>query len=90
LPVLIVGGDSAGGTLAAVAAICVVIAECDPLADEGVAYADKLRLAGVPVSLDLVRGMTHDFIKMGRVLKEAVAVHQFAADALRQASSNHR
>ena len=59
-----------------------------PLADEGIAYADKLRLAGVPVNLDLVRGMTHDFIKMGRVLKKAGAAQQFAAEALRQAWSD--
>jgi acetyl esterase len=75
--------DDLGG----VAPACVMIAECDPLADEGVAYADKLRLAGVPVNLDLVRGMTHDFIKMGRVLKEAGAAQQFAAVALTEAWS---
>jgi acetyl esterase len=68
--------------LSGVAPACVIVAECDPLADEGIAYADKLRTAGVPVALDLVRGMTHDFIKMGRVLKEAGAAQQFAADTL--------
>ena len=66
---------------------CVLLAECDPLVDEGVAYADRLRAAGVPVQLDLVRGVTHDFIKMGRALKEAGAAQQFAADALRHAWS---
>ncbi len=70
--------------LSGVAPACVIVAECDPVADEGVAYADKLRMAGVPVHLDLVRGMTHDFIKMGRVLKEAAAAQQFAADTLRK------
>ena len=75
--------------LSGVAPACVIVAECDPLADEGVAYADKLRLAGVPVHLDLVRGMTHDFIKMGRALKEAAAAQQFAADTLRQAWSEN-
>jgi len=64
---------------------CVIVAECDPLADEGVAYADRLRMAGVPVQLDLVRGVTHDFIKMGRALKEAAAAQQFAADTLKHA-----
>lgn len=73
--------------LSGVAPACVVLAECDPLVDEGLAYADRLRLAGVPVELDLVRGMTHDFIKMGRVLKEASTAQQFAADALRAAWS---
>ncbi len=68
-----------------VAPACVILAECDPLVDEGLAYADRLRAAGVAVELDLVRGVTHDFIKMGRVLKEAPAAQQFAADALRHA-----
>jgi acetyl esterase len=68
-----------------VAPACVILAECDPLVDEGLAYADRLRAARVPVELDLVRGMTHDFIKMGRVLDEARAAHAFAGDALRRA-----
>ncbi len=71
--------------LAGVAPACVVLAECDPVVDEGLAYADRLRLAGVPVALDLVRGVTHDFIKMGRALREAGAAQQFAADALAEA-----
>jgi acetyl esterase len=71
--------------LEGVAPACVVLAECDPLVDEGLAYADRLRLAGVPVQLELARGVTHDFIKMGRVLKEALACQQAAADALKAA-----
>jgi acetyl esterase len=39
----------------------------------------------VAVNLELVRGVTHDFIKMGRLLKQAGAAQQFAADALVQA-----
>lgn len=66
-----------------VAPACVILAECDPLVDEGLAYADRLRAAGVEVTLELVRGMTHDFIKMGRVLPEAGAAQQAAADFLR-------
>jgi acetyl esterase len=64
---------------------CVLLAECDPLVDEGLAYADKLRAAGVPVQLELVRGVTHDFIKMGRALKEAGVALDAAAAALRLA-----
>ena len=67
---------------------CIILAECDPLVDEGLAYADRLRAAGVPVQLELYRGLTHDFIKMGRALKEAAAAQQAAADALRQAWSH--
>lgn len=71
-----------------VAPACVILAECDPLVDEGVAYADRLRLAGVPVELDLVRGVTHDFIKMGRALKEASQALDLASAALRRALGN--
>lgn len=76
--------------LSGVAPACVVLAECDPLVDEGIAYADRLRAAGVPVAMDLVRGVTHDFIKMGRVLKEAGMAQQFAADALAEALRRDR
>jgi acetyl esterase len=69
-----------------VAPACVILAECDPLVDEGLAYADRLRAAGVAVELELFRGVTHDFIKMGRALKEAGAALDAAAAALRQAS----
>jgi acetyl esterase len=68
-----------------VAPACVILAECDPLVDEGVAYADKLRAAHVPVELELYRGVTHDFIKMGRSLPEAGAAMDAAANALKKA-----
>jgi acetyl esterase len=64
---------------------CVVLAECDPLVDEGLAYADKLRAAGVAVELELYRGLTHDFIKMGRTLKQASQALDVAAAALKRA-----
>ncbi|MBS0294373.1 MAG: alpha/beta hydrolase [Proteobacteria bacterium] len=61
------------------------LAECDPLVDEGVDYGDKLRAAGVAVDLDIYRGVTHEFIKMGRAIPEARQAHQDAARALRNA-----
>jgi acetyl esterase len=61
------------------------LAECDPLVDEGVAYADRLRMAGVPVDLEIYHGVTHEFIKMGRALPEALRAHQDAARALQHA-----
>jgi acetyl esterase len=64
---------------------CVILAECDPLVDEGIAYADRLRLEGVPVQLELYRGLVHDFIKMGRAIPEAALAQQAAAEALRHA-----
>jgi acetyl esterase len=77
------GADSLDG----VAPACVVLAECDPLVDEGVAYADRLRWAGVAVELDLVRGVTHDFIKLGRVLGEARRAQALIGRVLAQALS---
>ena len=61
------------------------LAECDPLLDEGVAYADHLRLAGVAVDLEIYKGVVHSFIQMGRVIPEALTAHNDAARALRQA-----
>jgi acetyl esterase len=61
------------------------LAECDPLVDDAVEYADKLRAAGVPVELEIYRGVTHEFIKMGRALPEARQAHADAAAALRHA-----
>ena len=61
------------------------LAECDPLVDEGVEYADKLRMAGVPVDLEIYKGVTHEFIKMGRVIPEARKAHADMASALKTA-----
>jgi acetyl esterase len=65
-----------------VAPACMVLAQCDPLVDEGIAYADRLTRSGVPVQLEVVAGVTHNFIKMGRVVREANAALQLAAKAL--------
>jgi acetyl esterase len=61
------------------------LAECDPLVDDGLQYADKLRAAGVAVDLEIYRGVTHEFIKMGRALPEARQAHADAAAALQRA-----
>jgi acetyl esterase len=58
------------------------LAECDPLVDEGLLYADKLRAAGGVVDLEIYRGVTHEFIKMGRALPQARQAHADAARAL--------
>jgi acetyl esterase len=71
--------------LEGVAPACVLLAECDPLVDEGIAYADRLRMAHVPVRLELYRGLTHDFIKMGRALPEAELAQALIAAELERA-----
>lgn len=70
--------------LEGVAPACLVLAECDPLVDEGLAYADRLRWANVPVDLELVRGVTHEFLKMGRLLPEARAAQIHVAKTVRR------
>jgi acetyl esterase len=61
------------------------LAECDPIVDEGIAYADHLRLAGVPVDLEIYKGVVHSFIQMGRVIPEALTARIDAARVLRHA-----
>ncbi len=63
----------------------VLLAECDPVVDDGIAHADRLRMAGVAVDLEVYRGVTHDFMKMGRVLPEASQALDAAAQALQLA-----
>ena len=63
------------------------LAECDPLVDEGVSYADLLRMAGVPVDIEIYRGVVHGFVNMGRVIPEASRAHADAGRALKQAFS---
>lgn len=61
------------------------LAECDPVVDEGIAYADKLRAAGVAVDLEIYRGVIHEFLKMGRAIPEALQAQNDAARALKEA-----
>lgn len=79
------GRDESGHQpdLEGVAPAWIGLAECDPLVDEGVLYADKLRAAGVPVELEIYRGVVHEFIKMGRAIPQAAHAHADAARALR-------
>lgn len=67
----------------------IVLAECDPLVDEGRDYAAKLRAAGVPVDLQIYPGMIHEFLRMGNVVADALqaraAIGQTLARAFRAA-----
>jgi acetyl esterase len=79
--------DGHEADLAGVAPVWMGLAECDPLVDEGVQYADRLRMAGVMVDLEIYRGVVHEFIKMGRAIPEAARAHADAARALKEAFS---
>ena len=84
-----VGEDGQVRDLDGVAPAWIGLAECDPLVDEGIAYADRLRLAGVAVDLEIYAGVVHGFIQFGRAIPEALTAHNHAARALRQAFDAH-
>jgi acetyl esterase len=74
----------------------VVIAEYDPLRDEGLAYAERLREAGVPVTIHRYDDMPHAFFsfvnifstgnaavaRVGAELREMIAEHAGASSAV--------
>ncbi|MWA09454.1 alpha/beta hydrolase [Streptomyces sp. BA2] len=60
----------------------IVTAGCDPLCDEGAAYADKLRLAGVPVTRGHHPEMFHGFLGFPLLLDDARAAVAEVAEAV--------
>jgi acetyl esterase len=65
----------------------IMLAGFDPLHDEGLAYAEKLRAAGVPVTVANYPDMVHDFIYLQSVLPQASEALNTAAKALKDALS---
>jgi acetyl esterase len=63
----------------------VITAECDPLRDDGEAYAEKLRKLGIAARYKRYPGMFHGFMSFPGVLPEAAEAFEDAGKALREA-----
>jgi acetyl esterase len=61
----------------------IITAECDPLRDEGEAYAKRLIDAGVAVTCTRYAGMIHPFFSMSGAIPQALEAIQQVADAVR-------
>ncbi len=71
--------------LSAVAPALVITAEFDPLRDEGEAYAQRLRDAGVAVEAKRYDGQVHAFFGLSALFDDGRAALELAATALRRA-----
>ena len=56
-----------------------IVPAADPLRDEGLAYADRLRRSGVPTEARVYPGMIHGFWQMGGVLPPALDAIEYVA-----------
>jgi acetyl esterase len=68
--------------LSGLAPAFIMTAEFDPLRDEGIAYAQKLASAGVPVEHLHVEDQMHGFLLLDRAVARAAALIDRLADAL--------
>jgi acetyl esterase len=71
-----------GAMSTGIAPATVLLAECDPLVDEGRAYAEALQRAGVPVQMEVGRGLTHGFVGMCRKVEVAQTLFLKTIDAV--------
>jgi acetyl esterase len=69
--------------VSAVAPTCIHTAEYDPVRDEGAAYAQRLRLAGVQTSYHCHSGMIHLFYGMGAMIPYAAEAYQMIGAEVR-------
>ncbi|WP_347068735.1 alpha/beta hydrolase [Flavobacterium sp. WV_118_3] len=66
--------------LEAVPPTLIAVAEFDPLKDEAIRYAEKLKAKGVTTTLKQYEGTTHGFFQMGKFIKDAKVLMQDVAD----------
>jgi acetyl esterase/lipase len=72
----------AADDLSGVAPATVVLAECDPLHDEGAAYARRLEQAGVEVELREYAGQVHPFVLLAGIVDDARDARAWIAQRL--------
>jgi acetyl esterase len=72
-------------SLAGLPPAMVITAECDPIRDQGEAYAQRLRESGVPVSVKRYEGAIHAFFNLGGVVDSGRQAIADAGAALRTA-----
>ncbi len=72
-------------SLKGVAPAIVIAAECDVLHDEGLAYAERLKEAGVPVEHKEYAGMIHAFFGMMPAVDDAMNAQRAVWAAFKQA-----
>ena len=65
----------------------VIVAQCDPLRDEGVAYANKLADAGVDTKLVEAPGMIHGFFSLFEMVPEIIETISLAGKRAQAAVS---
>ncbi|MGQ9896288.1 MAG: alpha/beta hydrolase [Acidobacteriota bacterium] len=63
----------------------ILVAEYDPLRDEGVAYAERLKAAGVTASVSCYKGMVHGFFSLVAWFEDASRALDESAGILRRA-----
>ena len=68
--------------LSGLAPAFIALAEYDLLVDEGIAYANRLKAAGVTTHLKIYPGMVHDFARLSNIVSTAEEVRQDMANAL--------
>jgi len=78
------GSPSKASDLRQLPPAMVITGECDPLCDQGEAYAEQLRQAGVPVVLKRYEGMIHPFVSLAGIVDAGRDAIKESASAVRQ------
>jgi acetyl esterase len=77
----------AANDLSGAAPATIVLAECDPLHDEGIAYAQRLEQSGVEVALREYAGQLHPFVLLAGIIDDGRDARAWIAQRLGAALS---